>query len=190
MPIHNSSEMTRADRRRCNGTRGSRRRCADRAAAATRRIAGPIQNARTSDPSAADPTHHHAATPLQVTLRGRADGRSGADVRRQHGRKDQPGSEPAAGDEEVGAVAYASAEPQAERHQPQRVHAEDRRVAGSLRRSRSGGVAGHAGRLADGADDRVGHHLGGELADRRRRRPSPSSCRWRCAKIVSPSFGV
>src|SRR5438445_11494488 len=28
-------------------------------------MAGPIQKASTADPSAADPTHHHAATPLE-----------------------------------------------------------------------------------------------------------------------------
>ena len=34
-------------------------------ASATRRIAGPTENASTVDPIAADPTHHHAATPLR-----------------------------------------------------------------------------------------------------------------------------
>ena len=150
--------------RRCNDARGSRRPCEAGAAAASRRIAGPIQSARTTDPIAAEPTHHHAAMPCVYPRRRGADGRSGADVRGEHGRKQQARAETPARDEEVAGAAHTAANPQTERHQRQRVAEEDDEVEVHFR-SRTAGIAGDAGGLARGAHDGVGHDFGGERAD-------------------------
>jgi hypothetical protein len=84
--------------------------------AAARRIAGPIQSASTSEPTAADPTHHTADRPVAVTKTRGADSRSRADVRREHRREDQARAEPTAGDEEISCGLHAATDPKPERN--------------------------------------------------------------------------
>ena len=77
--------------------------------------------ASTTDPMAADPDPPPRGDPVGVPERRRPDGRSRADIRREHRRKQQAGAKTPARDEEVAGAADAAPDPQAERHQRQRV---------------------------------------------------------------------
>ena len=122
-------------------------------AAETWRIAGPIHSARISEPIAADPTHHQAATPPDVAARRRADRRSGPDIGGEHRREEQAGPEPPAGDEKIRRAPHAAADPQSERHQQERVGAEDEHV--EVHRLKSRSLKSHARSSAQRPGTRV-----------------------------------
>ena len=76
---------------------------------------------------------------VRVAERGRPDGRSGADVRGEHRRKQQPGAETPARNEKVAGTPHAASDPQTERHQHERVAEQNDEVEVHFR-SRTAGI--------------------------------------------------
>ena len=107
-PEQQRRSIPRTPRR--SGTRDSRRRSADRAR--RRRAASPGRSRRRARASRSPPIRP-TTTPRRrrVAERGGADRRSRADVRRQHRREDQSGTERASGDEEIRRAVHAPADP-------------------------------------------------------------------------------
>ena len=115
-----------------------RKSCA--AATPSDRRADPQRQGDRADRRRSDPPH--AGEAVAVAEGGGAHGRPGADVRGEHRREDQPGSEAAAGDEEIVRSADAAADPEAEGDLRGGIGDEQRQV----RHQRGGAAIGAEGR--------------------------------------------
>src|SRR5947207_3382596 len=79
----------------------------------------------------------HRGDAVRVPERRRADCRSGADIRREHRRKQQAGAETPARDKEIAGSAHASPDPESKGHQRQRVADENDEIKSHFKSRRA-----------------------------------------------------